>query len=387
MPLLVQCPHCKKLHGPKAKKCESRSGKGCGKNIPSDRKIYYAQWRDPNGRVKQKKIGPYKEAALNFLRKVETAVCEGCYIEDKKKPKVTISKFCEEQYRPWCETYNRGYKTKLGYINVITEEFGSKYLEEIGDQDIDKLRRRMIKERPVMFNRVLATLSHLYTIAIEYGYIDAKPFNTRKKRIKETNRLRYLLPDEATRLLDACTDHLRPVVEVALHTGLRRGELLSLRLGREVNLEERMISLGIETKTKNNEIRYVPLNDTAYNVLRQAAEGKKIGDHIFTWKGKELTSVKRSWASALRAAEVEDFHFHDLRHTFASNLAMQGVDLLVLKELLGHKDIKMTLKYAHLSPDHRAKAVSVLDEVFSQGARNICENSSSICQSSFSSGA
>ncbi len=105
-------------------------------------------------------------------------------------------------------------------------------------------------------------------------------------------------------------------------------------------------------------------NPEGPNVLSRLAQGKNKGDFIFTWNGKRIKDVKRAWHSALAAAEIEDFNFHDLRHTFASNLAMEGVDLYVLKELLGHKDLKMTQKYAHLSPDHKSKAVSVLDKVF-----------------------
>ncbi len=366
MPLLIRCTYCKKLLGASAKKCISKSGKGCGKPIQFDQKIYYAQWTDPHGRTRQKKIGPSKKAAENFLRNVETAIAENKYIDRRETPKVKISTFIEEHYRPWCELNNRGYYSKKYYINIISEMWGSLFLDEITDKEVDAYKANMKKAgTEVMFNRVISTLSHMYTIASDYGFALRCPVNPAKKRFKEKSRLRYLKPKEVARLLDACPVHLRPIVQTALHTGMRKSEILGLRLGKEVNLEERRITLGVTSKTKNGEIRHIPMNETTYRVLSKAAEGKRSGSFLFAWKGREIKDIKTAWASTLEAAEIEDFHFHDLRHTFASNLAMSGVDLFVLKELLGHRDIKMTMKYAHLSPEHRTKAVSVLDGIFS----------------------
>lgn len=329
--------------------------------------MWFVQWRDPYGRTKQKKVGPSKKAAENFLRSIDTAIAENKYIDRQEVPKVLIKDFIDKQYRPWCEQYNRGFGSKKFYIKAIEDMWGSLYLDELSDKDLDAYRSKMVRiEKPVMFNRVLATLSHMYTLAVEYKAVLVCPVKTAKKRIKEKARLRYLTPEEVSRLLDLCPEHLRPIVEVALHTGMRKSEILSLRLGREVNLAERRITLGVGgMRTKNDEVRHIPLNETAYQVLARVAEGKRPGDYLFVWKGKRILDIKTSWSRVLQEAGIEDFHFHDLRHTFASNLVMSGVDLYVLRDLLGHKDIKMTQKYAHLSPDHRAKAVTVLDHVFS----------------------
>ncbi|UCD83402.1 MAG: site-specific integrase, partial [Deltaproteobacteria bacterium] len=114
-------------------------------------------------------------------------------------------------------------------------------------------------------------------------------------------------------------------------------------------------------ETKNNERREVPINETLQNAL----EGlKKPGEYVFCDKeGQPYKDIKRSFHTALRKARIEDFRFHDLRHTFASQLVMAGENLATVKELLGHKSIEMTLKYAHLSPDQKIKAVRVIDGV------------------------
>lgn len=368
MPLLIQCPNCKKLLGPDKKECRSKTGKGCGRPLPHGRKIYYIQWR-VDGKNKQKKIGLSKTAAKNELAKIEVAVTEGRYIDKAKEaPKVKIGDFIDQEYLPWCKSYNRGsgYRNKKVYTAHIKEQWGSKHLDELTDKDVDRYRWQLQKaEKTVTFNRVLSTLSHMYTIAIEYGRVSKRPFTTAKKRFKEKPRLRYLLPDEARKLVDACADHLRPIVLVALHTGMRKGEILGLRLGDNVDITERRITLK---ETKTDEVRHVLMNNTVLALMADLAEDMKEGDYFFPGNvaGQPVKEIKRSWAAALKVAGIEDFRFHDLRHTFASNLVMQRIDLATVQELMGHKDIKMTLKYSHLSPDHQQKAVGVLDELFGQ---------------------
>lgn len=364
MPLLVQCPFCKTRLGASAKKCETKSGKGCGKAIPHDRKVYYAQWRNPDGKVRMKKIGPHKKAAENFLNKMEVNIAEGRYIEKQEQaPRVLIRDFIDQHYMPWCQSYNRRPDQKAWYLKHIVREWGDKHLDELTDKDVDQFRWQMQKAKSeTTFNRVLATLSHLFTIAIEYSFIERSPIKTAKKRFKERGRFRFLMPEEVQRLLDACSGHLRPIVLTALHTGMRKGEVFGLCLGINVDLQANRITL---TKTKNDEVRHLPINDTLHGVLAGAAAGKAPGDPLFTnSNGVQLKTVRTAFMSACEAAGITDFHFHDLRHTFASNLVMNGVDLFVVKELLGHKDIKMTLKYAHLSPHHQQSAVKILDQVF-----------------------
>jgi len=110
--------------------------------------------------------------------------------------------------------------------------------------------------------------------------------------------------------------------------------------------------------TKNNEVRKIPINDQLMQVLK---DQEFRSPYIFTRENrKRCLSVRTAFQNALRRAGIEDFRFHDLRHTFGSHLAMAGVDLITIKELMGHKAIEMTLRYAHLSPDHKSRAVNSL---------------------------
>ncbi len=163
-------------------------------------------------------------------------------------------------------------------------------------------------------------------------------------------RKRTLYPEIAT---GAYADHLAPVVLLAMNTGLRRGELLALEWS-DINLDARMLTVRREN-AKSGKQRHVPLNAEALAVLTQWASQTAGSGSVFG-----VASVKSGWGSLLAAAKVENFRFHDLRHHFASRLVMGGVDLNTVRELLGHADLAMTLRYAHLAPEHLAAAVEKL---------------------------
>jgi integrase len=175
---------------------------------------------------------------------------------------------------------------------------------------------------------------------------------------------RYLSTEEIDRLLAVCPAHLKRLVLTALHAGMRKSEILTLRW-EQVNLEQRFVLL---LDTKNGESRGVPLTETITGVLRELqAEQERFGlSSTFVFPnpltGKPYRhDIKTSWYTALRKANITDFHFHDLRHTCASYLRMQGVDLLTIAEILGHKDLKMTRRYAHVAPTHRLAAIEKLE--------------------------
>jgi integrase len=180
------------------------------------------------------------------------------------------------------------------------------------------------------------------------------------KLLPENNRrLRYLSTVECKLLLDSCNDHLKPIVITALNTGMRRGEILSLKWD-NVDLKHGFILLD---RTKNGERREIPINETVRNtfegLIRRLDSPYLFYDHA---TGKPYQDLKRSFKTACRRVGITDFHFHDLRHCFASHLVMAGIDLATVKELLGHKTLTMTLRYSHLAPSHKVNAVNVLDD-------------------------
>ncbi len=193
------------------------------------------------------------------------------------------------------------------------------------------------------------------------------------KLFREDKRLRFLSVEESQSLVSVCDERLMPVVVTALNSGMRRAEILNLKWD-NVDLVHGFILLD---KTKNGERREIPINGTLRETLNRlprrfveieredGQKEKELVPHVFHDPKtlKPYIDLKRSFASALKTAKIRDFYFHDLRHTFASQLVMAGVDLVAVKELLGHKDIKMTLRYAHLAPAHKRKAVNVLDSL------------------------
>jgi integrase len=183
-------------------------------------------------------------------------------------------------------------------------------------------------------------------------------------------RLRWLTPEEAARLLDACpksrNEHLTDLVEFALFTGMRRGEVLGLTW----ECVDRARGVVLLDVTKNGRRREVPLNVRADAVL--ARRGPKSSGLVFGTR--RWDHFRTAWENAVERAKLADFHFHDLRHTFASWAVQRGATLQEVKDLLGHSSLAMVMRYAHLSPEHLRTAVARLDaalptKVSAQGQR------------------
>lgn len=369
MPLLIKCPYCKTFVAADRKECETQRGKGCGKRIAAEKRVYYAYWRDQKGNVQRKKIGPSKAAAENYLRKVETDLAEGRYIDRKKENKVTVKEHVTKDYLPFCETKNRGWglRNKKVHLERIKERFGSRRLQDVTTDMVEAWRYEYAEqEKFVMWNRIFETLRAMYRRAVRKGIIEAVPFSTTDMKFDEDQeRVRWLTEKEEAKLLKACSDHLRPIVLVALYTGLRKSDLLALRLGTEVDLENRLIRRK-QDKTGGAVDLY--LVDEVYEVVQELAKGKKSGDLLFTYQGRQLEDPKTAFNHAVEKAGIVDPHqerikdltFHDLRHCFACKLVKAGVDLYTVQKLLGHKSPKMTQRYAHLQPDHVMNAMARL---------------------------
>jgi integrase len=193
-------------------------------------------------------------------------------------------------------------------------------------------------------NRPLSLLRHLLRLAHEEWELLATVPKIRLEK-EPQGRIRWLEPDEEVRLLDACAKSfnksLLPVVTVALETGLRKGELLGLEWDR-VDLSRGVLRLEV---TKSGKRREVPMRQAVYTTLAglpEPHEGR-------VWR---TGSVRKAFENAVTGAELEDFHFHDLRHTFASRYVMRGGSLPALQQILGHATLAMTMRYSHLSPRH-----------------------------------
>jgi integrase len=317
----------------------------------------------------------------------------------KAKKDIAFEAFIDQHYQPWAEAQR---KTGAEQTQRLRQVFGAALnalrLSEINSFVVERWRSARLKDgiAATTVNRDLSTLRGALSRALEWDLIAAHPL-AKVKASKIDRRggiVRYLSAEEETRLMAALSarddrrraerdsanrwreqrgyklwspfgiysDHLTPLVTTALHTGLRRGELFGLRW-RDVDLVAARLTVRGE-EAKSAQTRHVPLNATAAAALKTwhaDSEEPEASACVFPGDdGAPLTDIKGSWGKALKAAEVQNFRFHDCRHTFASKLVMAGVDLNTVRELLGHADIKQVLRYAHLAPEHMSAAVAKL---------------------------
>ena len=257
----------------------------------------------------------------------------------------------------------KGYSTKKYIIRQLVDEFGSFKIRALDVETIERYQTKFLStHKPATTNRLIACLKHMITKAVDWDMASEDTLRRirKVKNLAESNkRTRFLNVNECQRLIECCATHLKPIVITALNTGMRRGEILTLKW-EQIDLLHGYITL---VDTKSGEGREVPINDTMREMLKAMPHSIE-SVYVFTDRnGKPYKYLTHSFATAMRKAEICNFKFHDLRHTFCSQLVMKGVDLTTVKELVGHKKITMTTRYAHLAPEHKSKAVKILDEV------------------------
>lgn len=309
----------------------------------------------------------------------------------------TLKAFLADAYEPWAlEHQKRGAETVQRMRSVFVDLMATK-LADITPWTIEKWRTGRLKQadapKATTVNSHVTMIKAVLAKAVAWGHLGAHPLaDVKPIKTDKTGRIRYLSPDEEKRLRAALEardesrrlrreqsnawrrergydewptenpDHLTPIVLLALNTGLRKGEIFGL-LWSDVDLGRAQLTVRGDG-AKSGQTRYVPLNDEALRELRAWRSATDGAHHVFPGRveGEGLDDIKKGWLAIVRATKIVGFTFHDLRHTFASKLVMAGVDLNTVRELLGHSDIKMTLRYAHLAPEHKAAAVAKLME-------------------------
>ena len=290
------------------------------------------------------------------------------FMTQPSKSDLTFEVFYKDYYLPWCYKRQVYYETLKKYLlNKLPEWFKKLKLNEIGVRELELIQTYLLNEGKSIAtcNRYVSVIKASFTKAYEWGFIDEERLKIvrRVKKLKgEVSRLRFLSKEEIEALLANCEPHLYPIVFMALNTGMRKSEILNLKWS-NIDLKHDLILLE---KTKNGERREIPINQALKRVLLDLFTKRRLDtDYVFInpETGKRYTNIKRSFRTACKKAGIRDFRFHDLRHTFASQLVMSGVDLKTVQELLGHKDISMTLRYSHLSQAHKKEAVKTLERV------------------------
>lgn len=267
-----------------------------------------------------------------------------------------------DKFLVYSKQEKRSYDKDLERSGTLAAHLGDPLINEISGETVENyisIRRESISDSTI--NRELALLS----AAINYcnKKLDWQlPNKVSGHKLKEPEgRVRWLTSEEATRLLDAAKQsratYLTDFITLALHTGCRSGELLNLKW-KDVHLDHKFFLLN---KTKSGKRRSIPLNNTAAQMLIKRHR-EHLGDYVFSSiTGKKLGSIKTGFNNACKAAEIKDFRIHDLRHTCAAWLAMLGVPMLTIRDLLGHSSITTTEIYAHLSPDNVRIGIEKLD--------------------------
>jgi len=241
-------------------------------------------------------------------------------------------------------------------------QFATRPLGQITRAEIEAWRReRMSKCRPATINRDLSRLRHMLNIAVEWELLEESPMKGMKFLRENNARTRYLSLEECQRLIASCiAPHIRAMVSVALHSGIRLGEILNLRR-HDLDFASGFI---LVRDSKNGESRHVPMDATLFALFR-AYPHRPSTDLVFSSScGGHIVDVRTGFQNACKRAGLADLHFHDLRHTFASQFVMAGGDLYILKEILGHKFITMTQRYAHLSPTYKIKAIDRMNTLW-----------------------
>lgn len=248
----------------------------------------------------------------------------------------------------------------------MTKYFGKFYLNEITPDLISQyVLKRKKKVGPSSINRELAFLSASFNKAFKlWGWCRGNPVGM-IKREKERKRVKYFSEDEFSKIFECLTEWVRPLVLLAKNTGLRKSNVVNLKWS-EVNLKDRLIILEGEVM-KNSECLGVPLNTTAFNVIKGQMRVRQLqSPYVFCKQnGEPYTGwgVYQAFKKGCVDAGYPDFRFHDLRHDFCSKLVQSGIDLYTVKELAGHKDITTTQRYAHLNRGKLKEAVSVLEKL------------------------
>jgi len=323
-----------------------------------------------NGKKIQKSLETSdKKLAKAIEAKIITDIVEGKYYEKptghNKTFRQLMDRFMKEHAPKVSDSMQKSYASSLKHLIPF---FGELNLLSVTRKKISEYKVLRLDEgaRPASLNRELAMVSKAFTLALEdWDWISGndKPFSKMPYEKENNERDRWLTEDEEEKLLENSPEWLREILIFALNTGLRQGELLSLEWSR-VDLFRKTILIQ---KTKNGKPKTVPLNQIAMDVIMRKSESKvrKLkNDFVFVSShGTKIDrhNLRRAFNSAVRASEIENIKFHDLRHCFCTKLAQRGVDIYKIAKLAGHEDIRMTQRYSHHCPESLRDGVEALE--------------------------
>ena len=317
-----------------------------------------------------------KTDAKEWAKQTEASIREGRYFKTVEAKKHTISDFIDRYLREIEKKNPKRFVDVKKLLNWWRKEIGSYLLSDLTRALIIEQRDKLLNSTgrkgskasrsPATVNRYMVALGHALTIAAnEWEWIHENPMRKISKLPEPRGRVRFLDDEERERLLEACKASTNPqlhtLVVLGLSTGARHGELINLRWS-DVDWQRSVITLH---DTKNKERRLLPLVHYALKLMEAHSKVRNIAsDLVFPSPSRPMKpwDSRSAWEATLKRANIQNFRFHDLRHSCASYLAMNGASLAEIAEVLGHKTLQMVKRYAHLSEAHTAKVVQRMNE-------------------------
>jgi len=311
--------------------------------------------------------------AKKWIQEVESDIRNNRYFKTAESRKRSFNQLFE-RYTSSILSNKKHTKCQRAQLIWWKEQLGPKVLADITPSLISEYKDKLLEEKtnqgkkrsPATVNRYLAILSHSFSIANkEWGWISSNPVSSVAKLKEPRGRVRYLSDDERIFLLNICKEsknqYLYTIVVLALSTGMRLGEIMTLSWS---NVDFKRSRIILE-ETKNGERRQIPLSGKAFKLLQKLQDKHNLFTQLlFPSKINFNTpiDIRSAWDYALKKAKIKDFRFHDLRHSCASYLAMNGSSILEIAAVLGHKTLQMAKRYSHLSDSHLSDVVSRMNE-------------------------
>ncbi len=320
--------------------------------------------------------------AKKWASSTESAIRENRYFKTIESQRHTLTDLVDRFIEEVLPTRQKALKEYKRHLSWWKDQIGPYVLADVTPALIAENRGVLLKSSNgrggsksyATVNRYLAALSVAFSEAVnEWGWLDDSPMRKVKKYKEPRGRVRYLSEDETingiliegerTKLLRECkaseNANIYTIVVLALSTGMRDMEVRGLKWN-QVDLKSGRIIL---TETKNDEIRGVPLVGHALELMKERAKLRHINNTLVFpgKKGNKPAYIQKPWRAALKASGIEDFRFHDLRHSTASYLAMNGASIAEIAEVLGHKTLQMVKRYSHLSEAHTTGVVASMN--------------------------
>jgi len=291
-----------------------------------------------------------------------------------KALKAPLFSAAAEEFEKWSLANLKAGQRYVDALKHLTPFFKGKAIDKLSGFDVERFKKARTGEKaqPGTINKELTALSSMLNHMVKWGKLRANPLAGKITKFPDIpNKLRFLEDKEIKKLLEVMDPWLVPFFRLAIHTGGRRGELLKLTWG-DVDLQRGLITFQ---ETKNGTTRHIPLNKAAREVIEGQKELKEAHPWVLYFGGdvkENWWPIRKLFWKACDDAKIERITPHTLRHTFASHCAMAGVDLRTLAELLGHKTLDMVMRYSHLSPEHKAAAVALLNDL-EKGSGDVVE--------------